>query len=352
MKEALLYSKIEDNKVRCRLCRHNCVIKDNERGICMVRENKGGKLFFIFYGRPCALAMDPIEKKPLFHFLPGTRSFSIATLGCNFQCEFCQNWDISQYGRAKGLGGRFEGVEDEVSPDKIVQMAAENNCRTISYTYSEPTIFYEYAKDIAILAASKDIKSIFVTNGYMSREMIDDMGPLLSAANIDLKAFSEASYRKIMKASLSGVLDSIAHMKKKGIWIEVTTLVVPNMNDSRKELKDIADFIAGIGKDIPWHISRFHPQYKMSDVKVTPVETLKMAYDIGKKAGLKYVYLGNIEGDDKENTFCWNCGKLLIKRLGFTVESNDITSEGKCPKCGSKIDGVFYQARPAAILAP
>jgi pyruvate formate lyase activating enzyme len=314
----------------------------------MVRENKGGVLYSVFYGRPCALAVDPIEKKPLFHFLPGTRSFSVATLGCNFQCGFCQNWDISQYGRDEGVAGFSlrprspdEARYPKVPPEEVVKLALEQDCKTISYTYSEPTIFYEYAKDIASIAAPKGLQSVFVTNGYMSRGMLDDFHPLLSAANVDLKAFKKETYRKVMKAELEGVLDSIAYMKQKGIWIEITTLIVPGMNDSEGELKDIAKFIAGMGIEIPWHISRFHPQYKMRDREATPAEALRRAYAIGKEAGLKYVYLGNIPGDDKENTYCWNCNERLIERCGFAISANKLTSGPKCPKCSSKIDGIF-----------
>jgi len=341
MKEALLYSRGKDKSVVCFLCGHNCHIKNGARGICAVRENKDGALYSVFYGRPCALAVDPIEKKPLFHFMPGTRSFSVATLGCNFQCDFCQNWDISQFGKVRGTDDiDLQGLK-EFAPEEIVAEAQGNNCRSISYTYSEPTIFYEYAKDIAKIAVPKGIKNVFVTNGYMSRKMLDDFHPLLAAANVDLKSFNKETYRRVMRADIAGVLDSIAHMKELGIWIEITTLIVPDMNDSDSELHDIADFIAGVGKEIPWHISRFHPQYKMTDRAPTPLSTLKRAYDIGKSGGLKYVYLGNVPGDDKESTYCWNCGETLIERAGFAVLKNKLSPGAKCPKCNSIIDGVF-----------
>ena len=344
MKKALLYKREKADSVRCFLCRHNCLIGSGKRGLCMVRENREGTLYSIFYGRPCALSVDPIEKKPLFHFLPGTTSFSVATLGCNFQCEFCQNWDISQYGRVRGseFEGRSSGFEaQELEPEKIVREAEKNKCRSISYTYSEPTIFYEYAKDIALLASPLGIKNVFVTNGYMTREMLDDFRPHLSAANVDLKAFSKETYRKVMRADLNGVLDSIAYMKQLGIWLEITTLVVPDMNDSCRELGDIANFIASLGREMPWHISRFHPQYKMTDRPSTPIETMNRAYEIGKNAGLKYVYLGNVQGSDKENTYCWKCGELLIERFGFTVKKNKLSLDAKCPKCNLTIEGYF-----------
>lgn len=304
----------------------------------MVRENKGGTLYSIFYGKPCALAVDPIEKKPLFHFYPGSKSFSVATLGCNFQCAFCQNWDISQFGRAAVA----TSVAAEFTlPNDILKRAQTNNCRTISYTYSEPTIFYEYARDIGRLAIQENIKNVFVTNGYMSREMLDEAKDWLSAANVDLKAFKKETYKKIMKADLNGVMDSIAYIKKLNIWIEITTLIVPQMNDDEKELKDIAEFIASVGKEIPWHISRFHPQYKMLDLPPTPIEIMQKAYELGKKAGLKYVYMGNIPGSDSENTFCWKCGEKLIERFGFSIGKNKLAQGNSCPKCGSKIDGIF-----------
>ncbi|MBI2974517.1 MAG: AmmeMemoRadiSam system radical SAM enzyme [Deltaproteobacteria bacterium] len=343
MQEAALYSKNPDKSVKCFLCRHNCRIKRGARGLCMVRENIDGTLYSIFYGKPCAIAIDPIEKKPLFHYFPGTKSFSIATMGCNFQCEFCQNWDISQYGRSGQLSAVSDQTEKirDVLPEEIVQGAVENNCKSISYTYSEPTIFYEYARDIAKIAAPLGIKNIFVTNGFMTREMLDEAKNWLDAVNVDLKAFKNETYRKVMKADLNGVLDSIAYIKKLGIWMEITTLIVPQMNDDKKELEEIANFIASVGNDIPWHISRFHPQYKMSDKPATPEDTMQMAYEIGKKAGLKYVYMGNIPGHESESTFCWKCGEKLIERFGYNIGFNKIDAGKSCPKCKVKIDGIF-----------
>lgn len=340
MQEAGLYKKLDDETVECYLCRHRCKIKEGHSGLCMVRENNEGVLYSIFYGKPCALAIDPIEKKPLFHFFPGSKSFSVATLGCNFQCEFCQNWDISQYGRPSfAATGRIP--DKMAAPGEIVEAAVLNGCKSISYTYSEPTIFYEYARDIGYLAKMKGLENVFVTNGYMTREMLSEAASWLSAANVDLKSFKDETYRKIMKGELAGVLDSIRYMKELGLWIEITTLIVPGMNDDPAELKEIAGFIAGTGKDIPWHISRFHPQYRMKDRPATPVEMMKKAYELGKKAGLKYVYLGNIPGNDKENTFCWKCGKKLIERVGFSIGKNELTGNSSCPECKAKIDGVF-----------
>jgi len=346
MIEAAFYTKNNDNLVICNLCRHNCRIKDGKRGICNVRENKDGRLYSIFYSRPCAMAVDPIEKKPLFHFLPASKSFSIATFGCNFQCDFCQNWDISQYGRGSLtdlITYKQESIEnrlEEVSPSEVLRRAIGATCKSISYTYSEPTIFYEYARDIAIIAKKVGLKNIFVTNGFMTRSVIDEASAWLDAANIDLKAFKKETYKKVIKADLNGVLDSIAHMKKLGIWIEITTLLVPKLNDDESEITDIANFIAGVGKEIPWHISRFHPQYKMQKVPITPIDKMVKAYEIGKKAGLKYVYLGNVSTRDAEDTFCWNCGKMLIERTGYNI-GNNLIRNGRCPTCNSLIDGLF-----------
>ncbi len=336
MREAMLYTKEPGGKVRCRLCRHGCLIPDGELGVCKVRENRGGTLYSIFYGKPIAVAVDPIEKKPFFHYKPGTRALSIATPGCNFGCSFCQNWDISQYGR----GASATAPANEISPQEIVAQAKANRCASISCTYTEPTVFFEYAFDIARLAAGCGIGTNFVTNGYMTREAIDLIRPNLGAANVDLKAFRKDTYRKVMKGQLDGVLDSIRYMKSLGIWVEVTTLVVPEMNDGPEELSDIANFLVEVGRDIPWHISRFVPHHMMKDTAPTPLATLERAHEIGKKAGLRYVYQGNVPGNETENTFCYSCGEKLISRVGFAVKANFITNRGECPRCRSKIDGI------------
>jgi pyruvate formate lyase activating enzyme len=333
MREAELYRPIQGGAVECLLCRHHCIIKDGRSGICGVRENRGGKLYSIFYGRPVAVAVDPIEKKPLFHFLPGSRSFSIATPGCNFQCSFCQNWDISQY-----KGGEVPTYE--LSPREAAEKARKLGCASISYTYSEPTVFFEYARDTAIEAERFGLKNVFVTNGYMTREMIDAFHPHLHAANIDLKSFNKDVYRRIMKGDRDGVLDSIRYMKEKGIWIEITTLIVPQMNDSEEEIREIARFIAGVGRDIPWHISRFHPAYKMTEKPPTPLETLIGAYRVGKEEGLKFIYIGNVGTDSYEATYCPKCRSRLISRSGFDVLYNRLLGN-RCPECGEEIEGLF-----------
>jgi pyruvate formate lyase activating enzyme len=334
LKEALLYKKLEDSKVSCFLCSHHCLIADGKFGICNVRENRGGTLYTHAYGKLVAQNIDPIEKKPLYHFFPGSTSFSIAAAGCNFQCGFCQNWQISQIKEAKALGLRSE----EVKPGEVVTHAKRAGSKSISYTYTEPTIFFEYAFDIGQLAKEEGLYNVFVTNGYMTEEMIQKALPFLDAANIDLKSFDDAYYRKVCKGRLAPVIKSIETMKKLNIWVEVTTLVVPGQNDSEEELGKIAGFLAGIDPSIPWHISRFYPQYQMDDLESTPMKTLTRAYEIGKQAGLRYVYLGNVSGKGG-NTYCHQCNQLLIERLGYTIPKYRVR-EGKCPDCQTPVAGV------------
>jgi len=340
MQKAMLYNE-EGDKIRCRLCRHHCLIAEGHAGICNVRVNQGGTLFSIFYGKPIAMAVDPIEKKPLYHYYPGSTAFSIATPGCNFQCPFCQNWDISQYGRIDG--GR-EPMRD-VPPETVVANAKTSKCRSISYTYSEPTIFFEYAYDCAKLAHGLGLGNNFVTNGYMTREAIDTIRPYLEAANVDLKAFRKDTYRKMMKAQLDGVCDSIKYMKEVEIWVEVTTLIVPKMNDDEGEIEDIANFLVGVGRDIPWHISRFYPHFKYDHEEPTPFSTLQKAYEIGKKAGLRYIYMGNVPQNPSEHTYCYQCNTRLITRSGYFVEENKITEKSTCPKCSAEIDGIGMSSK-------
>ena len=335
-KKAMLFEKLDDNKVRCNLCSHRCTINDSKYGFCGVRQNIDGELFSLVYGELVASNSDPIEKKPLYHFLPGTQAYSIATPGCNFRCSFCQNWQISQIRKDKekvipGLAERF------MEPEQVVQKALDSGCKSIAYTYTEPTIFYEYAYDVAKLAKKNGLYNSFVTNGYMTLDALEKIKPFLDAANVDLKSFSDSFYKKICKSRLKPVLETIRNMKKLGIWVEVTTLVVPELNDSSEELNRIAEFIADVGEEIPWHISRFHPDYNYNDSYATPVETLKKAYDIGKDHGLKYVYMGNISDD--ANTYCSNCGELVIRRGPFNVKENRLV-DGKCPKCETKIEGI------------
>lgn len=292
MKEALLYKKLGQGKVQCSACNHHCVILENKRGICGVRENQNGKLYSLVYGKIIAEHIDPIEKKPLYHFLPGTFSFSIATVGCNFRCLHCQNADISQ---APTMVGIPTAVGTNRTPEEIVESAIKNNCPSISYTYTEPTIFVEFALDCMKLAKEKGLKNIWVSNGYMTKETLDLVSPYLDATNIDLKAFTEKFYQEVCGARLQPVLENLIDIKKRKIHLEITTLIIPGKNDSEKELKGIAEFIKKeLGKDVPWHVSRFFPQYKMSDTPPTPIEKILQAVEIGKKAGLNHVYAGNI----------------------------------------------------------
>jgi len=335
MKEALLYEKLEDGRLHCYLCSQHCKIADERFGLCGVRQNLDGMLYSHVYGKPIALHIDPIEKKPLYHFLPGSVSFSIATFGCNFRCSFCQNWDISQ---SRVSDGQAFGKE-EVAPEKVVEAAIENGCKSISYTYTEPTIFFEYALDIARLAKEKGLYNNFVTNGFMTPQCLEVIKPFLDAANVDLKFFSDDSYKKICGGRLQPVLDSIKLMRALGIWVEVTTLVIPKENDSRQELRNIAEFIAGVDKDIPWHISRFHPDYQLTKHSATAPETLENAAALGRQAGLKYIYLGNVWGTGND-THCPHCRKLLIRREAFAVSENHIKG-GRCAFCKEQIAGLF-----------
>jgi pyruvate formate lyase activating enzyme len=329
IKEAMFYKDLKDHKVRCELCPHRCEILPGKRGLCRVRENREGILFSLNYNRLIAAHVDPIEKKPLFHFYPGSQSYSIAAIGCNFHCLHCQNWAISQV-----KGDVIKG--EEVSPERVVQNALASGCLSIAYTYTEPTIYYETAYDISLLAREKGLKNIFVTNGYISSEALNHIAPYLDAANVDLKAMSEDFYHKICGAKLQPVLERIKQYYELGIWIEVTTLIIPGYNDKVEELEQIAEFIADIDKGIPWHVTAFYPTYQLNHAPPTPLFTLKRAYQIGKEKGLYYVYQGNV--GQGENTYCPSCGKLLVSRRYFAIDNK--IKNGKCPFCGEKIQGV------------
>jgi len=335
MKEALFYDKIAGAGVYCGLCRFRCTIAEGKRGICGVRENRGGTLYSLVYGKAVAENVDPVEKKPLFHFYPGSRTFSVATVGCNFRCRHCQNYSISQSAWEGGLIGGHD-----LSPAEIVDKAVTAGCSSISYTYTEPTIFYEYAYDTARLARQAGLKNVFVTNGYITPEALAQISPFLDAANIDLKGFSEKFYREVVHAKLDQVLETIVEYNRFGIWTEITTLIIPNHNDSDAELQGIARFIAEkVGLDTPWHVSQFYPTYLLTDQPRTPVATLRRARQIGLDAGLRYVYEGNVPGEGGENTCCYECGELLIRRYGFSIRENRIRA-GKCPSCATTIGGV------------
>ena len=336
MKEAMLYNPLEDGKVQCILCNHRCVIPSSRRGICGVRENREGKLYTLVYGRAISRNVDPIEKKPLFHLFPGSNSFSIATVGCNFRCLQCQNHEISQM--PKDQDGRLGG--SELSPSKIISLTKQYQCRSISYTYTEPTIYFEYAYETARQAHQEGIKNIFVTNGYMTEEALKTIQPYLDAANVDLKSFKEKFYKDVCGAKLKPILATLKRMKEMGIWVEVTTLVIPTLNDSDQEFAEIAQFILSLGAEVPWHISAFYPTYRMLNLSRTPASSLHRAREIGMKAGLRYVYCGNIPGEEGEDTFCPDCSRKVIERVGFRVTRNEVTN-GECRHCHGKLDGIW-----------
>ncbi|HON22689.1 MAG TPA: AmmeMemoRadiSam system radical SAM enzyme, partial [Syntrophales bacterium] len=309
IKEAMFFEVLPDQQVRCGLCAHTCLIGDGRRGVCGVRENRDGVLYSLVYGALIAENVDPVEKKPFFHLYPGSRSYSLATVGCNFRCRFCQNHEISQLPRLEGLiPGR------NTSPAEVVARAVGAGARTIAYTYTEPTVFFEFAYDIARLARGQGIKNVFVTNGYMSAAALDAITPYLDGANVDLKSCREEFYREQCGARLQPVLDTLVRMKQAGIWVEVTTLLIPGLNDSEAEIEQIASLVYDLGRETPWHISRFHPRYQMPAVQPTSRESLRRAWEIGRARRLKYVYTGNVPGDEGESTFCPECGKLLISR--------------------------------------
>lgn len=335
MKEAMFYEKESNNRVRCGLCRFNCNIGNGGRGICRVRENRDGTLYSLVYGKVVAEHLDPIEKKPLFHILPGSTSYSIATAGCNFRCRHCQNYAISQI----EPGDEIPGIPR--TPAEVVQEAVTSGARSIAYTYTEPTIFYEFALDTARLAKERSLLNVFVTNGYISPEPLAIIAPVLDAANIDLKGFSEKFYREIAGAKLAEVLDCIVEYRRLGVWVEITTLIIPGLNDSEEELKGIADFIAtNLGADTPWHVSQFYPTYKLMDRGRTPVSTLRLARDIGLSRGLRHVYEGNIPGQGGENTICPSCGEVVVERYGYRIIGKRLEN-GKCPGCGSSVAGLW-----------
>jgi pyruvate formate lyase activating enzyme len=334
MKEAHLYKKLSDNKVHCHLCAHHCMIVEQSRGVCQVRENRGGTLYTLVYGKVIARHVDPIEKKPLFHFYPGSYAYSVATPGCNFRCQWCQNADISQV-----QVGQIEGLGEEVAPARIVAAAQQARCRSIAYTYTEPTIFFEYAQDTAHLAREAGLANIFVTNGFMTEAMLEAAQPWLDAANVDLKGFRDEVYRQYVGVRLQPVLDSMKKMKRLNIWLEVTTLIIPGVNDDPAELRAAAHFIAQeLGPETPWHLSRFFPAYRMTGTLPTPIAAIEQAVEIGQEAGLRYVYAGNVAGEMHTN--CHVCGETLLRRSGYTVIENRASVLEQCPQCGTAVAGV------------
>ncbi|MDP3066658.1 MAG: AmmeMemoRadiSam system radical SAM enzyme [Methanobacteriaceae archaeon] len=329
-KEAMLYKKLE-SALNCHVCNRHCIISNGKKGFCEMRENQEGTLYTLNYGAASSMAVDPIEKKPLFHFYPGSRVFSLGTLGCNFRCRYCQNWSISQ--------AELEDIPTrELPPKEAMSLTKEYECSSIAWTYNEPTMWFEYTYDSAVLAQKEGIKTIYVTNGYMTEEVLELITPYLDAANIDLKGISERFYKELCDARLQPVLDNIKSMYENGIHIEITNLVIPGYNDSEEDLKALVKFLAEeLGVEVPLHFSRFHPDYQLSNVRPTPVKSLERARDIAREAGMLYVYLGNVPGHDGENTRCYECNELLIARNGFQVIEDGLKKD-KCPQCGAPID--------------
>lgn len=336
--ETLIYEQLDGRSVRCGICSHFCTIKDGKKGICGVRRNDNGKLVSLIYPKVVAAAIDPIEKKPLYHVRPGSFSYSIASPGCNLKCTFCQNASIAQIPVESSM---ILSRTTTVQPEAIVSSAMENGCESISYTYTEPTVFFELAFETAKIAKEKGLLNIFVTNGFMSPDALEMISPYLDAANVDLKAFDNAFYKTYCKASIEPVKANLKAMKEMGIMVEVTTLLIPELNDSEKALEQTAGFIAGeLGPQTPWHISRFHPCHEMTDRHPTPVATLERAWEAGHSAGLHYVYIGNVPGHPAENTTCHSCGTDLIERRGYRIKSR-MKHGGICPDCKTPVFGIF-----------
>jgi pyruvate formate lyase activating enzyme len=334
VKEARFWEAADGRVVNCRLCHQHCAISPGRRGLCGVRENRDGRLFSLVYGHPAAINLDPIEKKPLYHFLPGSLAFSLGTCGCNFHCQHCQNCEISQ---ARGRAMAFLG-QPGLPPGEVVDRAQASGAASIAYTYTEPTVFLEYAADIAQLAQERGLRNIFVTNGYITPEALRPIAPLIAAANLDLKFFREDRYREVCGARLQPVLDTIRLYRELGVWIEITTLVIPGHNDDDEQLGQIAEFIAGLDRDIPWHLSAFHPAHRMPEVAPTPPVALARARAIGHAAGLRFVYLGNL--GMSADTLCPGCGSTLVERRGMTAIANHLDHD-RCPQCHRAIPGVW-----------
>jgi len=332
--EAMWYDSIDETTVQCKLCPRGCTLSNGQRSFCRVREPYQGKLYTLVYELPCSLAIDPIEKKPLFHMLPGSKAFSLATAGCNLRCKFCQNWAISQRSPEQTRNVKFSCKE-------VVNRASRMGCSSIAYTYNEPTIFYEYALDIQKLAKKKGIRGIYVTNGYMNSEPIKELAKYVEAANIDLKGFDEKYLKEVCAQELKPLLTAIKAYKKNGVWIELTNLVVPTLNDKEKMVEDMCKWIVReLGRDVPLHFSRFQPQYKLEHLPPTPVKTLDKMINIARSSGIKFVYIGNVPGHKGNSTYCPNCRKVLIQRTGYILKNNNLR-DGKCKFCGVSIPGIW-----------
>jgi pyruvate formate lyase activating enzyme len=334
MRKTSVYKELPNGRVRCLLCGHQCVLRQGASGVCGVHVNEGGVLYTQVFGQAVSRGVDPIEKKPLFHFYPGSKSYSIATIGCNFRCRWCQNWQIAQPSEELR---RVPGAD--LSPMDVVVEARRTGCRSVAYTYTEPTVFFEYAYETARLAHHAGLANVFVTNGYMTAAALHHIRPLLDAANVDLKAFRDETYRHYVGARLQPVLDTLKLMKQLGIWVEVTLLVIPDINDDVAELQDMANFIVNeLGPDTPWHISRFFPAYQMADTAPTPLSSLQTAAQLGREAGLRYVYVGNAA--EEADSACPVCTQVLIRRRGWSIVENSVDADSRCPNCGTVIAGI------------
>lgn len=330
IKEGVLFDELADKKVKCHVCSHRCTITEGKVGICRTRQNRNGKIYTLIYNVVSSEAVDPVEKKPLYHFLPGTLSYSLGSIGCNFRCEHCQNWNISQVNPE-------ESYTMEITPEAAINRALAYGSKSISWTYNEPAIWHEYTFDSAVLAKKAGLKTVYVTNGYITREALRRMAPYLDAYRVDIKSFSEDFYRKTCGARLAPVLESTKLARELGMHVETVTLIIPTKNDSPEEITQIVRWVHdNLGMDTPMHFTRFHPMYKMDGINPTPLDTLEMAYNIAKKVGMRFVYLGNVGGHKYENTYCPKCNALLIDRLGFRVGTVKI-KDGKCPECGEMI---------------
>jgi pyruvate formate lyase activating enzyme len=334
--EAKYWERLKEEKVKCVLCPKECQVADRERGYCGVRENMKGKYYTLVHSRICSAHIDPVEKKPLYHFLPGVNAFSIATAGCNMECKFCQNWEISQF--------RPEQIKNSyVTPRGIARFALRNKASVIAYTYSEPVIFYEYMYDCAVEGNKLGLKSVMISNGYIQKKPMNELIDVLSAVKVDLKAFTEKFYKKQCDAEMKPVLETLELLKKRGIWFEIVVLIIPTLNDSPEENRQMARWIKkNLGKDVPVHFSRFHPTYKIKNLPRTPVSTLVRIHDIAREEGLRYVYCGNIPGHKTGHTYCHSCGKILIKRWGYRIVENNLKAPGNCRFCKTSIPGVWF----------
>lgn len=332
--EARFYKKLPEDVVQCELCPRECVVSDVERGFCGVRENQKGVYKTLVYSRVCSLNIDPIEKKPLFHFKPGTAAFSLATAGCNVNCKFCQNWSISQV--------RPEQVDSlMITPDDVASECVKRNIPTIAYTYSEPVVFYEYMYDTAVRSRKDGIANVVITGGYINEKPLVELLDVVDAVKVDLKSFSEEYYRDIVNGELQPVLDALKIIHESGKWLEIVYLVVPTLNDSDEELHQLSRWVRDeLSPDVPVHFTRFHPSYLLTNLPPTPVSTLEKARSIAIDEGLNYPYVGNVPGNDGENTYCPSCGEIVIRRFGFRIQELQI-SDGKCKHCGYAIPGIW-----------